>query len=65
MSFEIITETLFQTYGVNVTEGGLINILKRAKVWLGPEYDKLLTIIRGSPVKHADETSWRIKGLNG
>lgn len=65
MSFEIIVETLFQTYGVNATEGGLINILKRAKVWLGPEYGKLLSIIRGSPVKHADETSWRIKGLNG
>lgn len=65
MSFEIIAETLFQTYGADITEGGLITILKRTKVWLGPEYDKLLSIIRGSPVKHADETSWRIKGLNG
>lgn len=65
MSFEIIVDTLFQTYGLNVTEGGLITILKRTKIWLGSEYGKLLTIIRGSPVKHADETSWRIKGLNG
>lgn len=65
MSFEIIAETLFQTYGVNITAGGIITILKRTKIWLGPEYGKLLTIIRGSPVKHADETSWRIKGLNG
>ena len=65
MSFEIITETLFQTYGVEVTEGGVITILKRTKVWLGTEYGKLLSIIRGSPIKHADETSWRIKGLNG
>lgn len=65
MSFEIITETLFQTYGVEITEGGIINILKRTRKWLGEEYGNLLTIIRGSPVKHADETSWRIKGLNG
>jgi transposase len=65
MSFEIIAETLFQTYGVNVTGGGIITILKRTKKWLGGEYGKLLSAIRGSPVKHADETSWRIKGLNG
>lgn len=65
MTFEIIAETLFQTYGADITAGGLITILKRTKVWLGPEYGKLLSIIRGSPVKHADETSWRIKGLNG
>ena len=65
MSFEIIVNTLIQTYGVSVTEGGLVDILKRTKVWLGPEYGKLLDIIRGSPVKHADETSWRIQGLNG
>lgn len=65
MSFAIIAETLFQTYGVDITAGGLITILKRTRIWLGPEYGKLLSIIRGSPVKHADETSWRIKGLNG
>lgn len=65
MSFEIIVETLFQTYGVGVTTGSLITILQRAKKWLGPEYGILLSIIRGSPIKHADETSWRIKGLNG
>lgn len=65
MSFEIIVNTLSQSYGVSTTEGGLVDILKRTKVWLGSEYGKLLDIIRGSPVKHADETSWRIKGLNG
>lgn len=65
MSFEIITEALFQTYGISVTTGGLINIVKLTKKWLGLEYERLLAIIRGSPVKHADETAWRIKGLNG
>jgi len=65
MSFEIIVSALWQTYGLRITTAGLINTLKRTKVWLGPEYGKLLDIIRGSPVKHADETGWRIKGLNG
>ncbi len=65
MSFEIIAETLLQTYGVTITSGGIINVLKRAQRYLGKDYDDLLGIIKGSPVKHADETSWRIKGLNG
>lgn len=65
MSFEIIAETLSQTYGVTVTGGGIITILKRTRQWLGSEYGKLLGLIRASPIKHADETSWRIKGLNG
>lgn len=66
MSLEIMVNTLYQTYGVTITEGGIINILKRTKHWLGQkEYGKLLKAIRGSPIKHADETSWRIAGING
>jgi len=66
MSLEIMVSTLFQTYGVKVTEGGIINILKRTKDWLGQaEYGKLLQAVRGSPIKHADETGWRINGING
>lgn len=37
MSFAIIAETLYQIYGINVTEGGIINILKRTKIWLGDQ----------------------------
>ena len=66
MSLEIMVTTLSQTYGVNITEGGIISILKRTKLWLGKnEYGKLLKAIRGSPIKHADETGWRINGING
>lgn len=66
MSLEIMVNTLYQTYGVNITEGGIINILKRTKNWLGKkEYGDLLKAIRGSPIKHADETSWRINGISG
>lgn len=66
MSLEVLTETLFQTYGVKITTGGVINILQRVKRWLGKEeYGKLLASVRSSPTKHADETSWRIQGING
>lgn len=66
MSLEVLVETIFQTYGVKITEGGIVNILQRVKKWLGKEeYGKLLKSVRSSPVKHADETSWRIQGING
>jgi transposase len=66
MSLGVLVETLNQTYGVKISEAGVINILQRVKKWLGKEeYGKLLQSIRSSPVKHADETSWRIKGVNG
>lgn len=64
MSLEVLVETLFQTLGVKISEGGIINILKRTSRYLGRDYGKLLKAIRGSPIKHADETSWRINGLN-
>lgn len=65
MSFETITTTLDQTYGAILTTGGIIDILKRTKKYLGKDYGKLLKAVRSSPTKHADETGWRIKGLNG
>lgn len=64
MTFEVMAETLYQTYGVNLTTGGIIDILKRTKKFLGKDYGELLQAIRSSPLKHADETGWRIKGLN-
>ncbi len=65
MSLGVLVETLDQTYGVKISQGGIINVLKRTKMHLGKDYGKLLQAIRSSPIKHADETSWRIKGLNG
>ncbi len=55
---------LHQAYGFKLSKGGIIQILQRAKQWLGPEYEKLKDEIRGSPVIHADETGWRVCGIN-
>lgn len=51
-------------YNIDVKKSSLVNILKRAQEWLGQDYDELLKEIRNSPVKQADETGWRINGLN-
>lgn len=65
MSLEILVETLYQSYGLRISEGGIVDILKRTKIYLGTDYSNLLKAIRSSPVKHADETGWRIAGING
>lgn len=59
-----IAERLDTFYKVKVSEGSLVNMLQKAKDWLGPSYDKILLEIRESPVKHADETGWRMGGEN-
>lgn len=71
MSLAVLVETLNQTYGVQITTATIVNTLQRVKIWLGEddsgnsEYGNLLKAIRSSPIKHADETAWRIKGING
>jgi len=34
------------------------------KKYLKSDYNKILDHVRGSPIKHADETGWRINGIN-
>mgnify|MGYP001608064110 FL=1 len=56
---------LFKTaYGINITTGGITNLLNRTKKYFGSEYDNILNEIRKAKVKHADETGWRIDGIN-
>jgi transposase len=57
-----IAERLSTHYNIHVSEGSLALMLKRAKVWFGPYYDEFLAEIRGSPVKHGDETGWKVGG---
>lgn len=59
-----ITELLQTMYGIPVSEGAIASSLSQAKQFLGQQYDKLFSEIRGSPLVHADETGWRINGKN-
>jgi hypothetical protein len=62
-SWEIIEKNLRLFYGVKVSRGTLVAMMHRVRNWLGPKYKNLLETIRSSPVKHADETSWRMEKL--
>lgn len=62
--FDTVTLLLNTQYHIKISRGGIVHILHRAKEWLGPQYEKLKTEIRASPVVHADETGWRIEGIN-
>lgn len=64
LPFAVIAELFTTTYGITVSKGGIAKILFRTKRWFGPRYQTLLKQIRASPVKHADETGWRINGVN-
>ncbi len=61
---ERIKEVLKIRYGLKLTRGGIQGILHRVKERFNPQYQRILKEIRGSKVKHADETSWRIEGQN-
>lgn len=63
-SWETIVFNLRVMYGVVVSRGALVAMVHRVRLRLGKSYDALLEEIRGSPVKYADETSWRVNGIN-
>lgn len=59
-----ITEQLQFFYGIHVSVGSLVQMHQRARQLLGKDYQAILKEVRGSPVVHADETSWRVNGRN-
>src|SRR3989344_4584631 len=61
---DTIVFLLKQQYNLTISKGGIVDLLHRTKKWLGPEYEKIRQAIRASPVKHADETGWRVEGVN-
>lgn len=63
-SWQSIVFMLEAYFNIKVSQGALVGMMHRARDWLGPYYDKILTEIRKSRVKHADETQWRIDGIN-
>lgn len=63
-SLEAIVNSIEMVFGIKMSKGGIVDMLRRVKEWLGSDYDQLLSQIRGASVKHADETGWRIEGVN-
>ena len=61
---EAIVLLLHNQYGLTISKGGIVQILHRTKQWLGPQYQRLREEIQMAPVVHADETGWRVEGIN-
>lgn len=64
LPFATIVQLFKTTYDLDISEGGIAKVLSRTRIWFGPSYAEILKRIRASPIKHADETGWRIKGVN-
>lgn len=64
LPFLTMVYLLKSTYGVTISSGAIVAILQRTKECFGRRYGDILKHIRAAPVKHADETGWRIKGVN-
>ncbi|HWY78899.1 MAG TPA: IS66 family transposase [Candidatus Sulfotelmatobacter sp.] len=60
----IIVTLLAITYDVHISTGTLVLFLKRTSQYFGKPYRQILKEVRAAPVKHADETGWRVNGEN-
>src|SRR3990167_9994969 len=60
LSFTQIQNILKDTYQIHISEGEIAKILNREAIKLRPFYEQLKVKIRGEPVIHLDETSWKI-----
>ena len=49
-------------FGLNLTPGGLAQLLQRVGRKLQPQYEQLTVALRQSAVAHADETGWWVGG---
>ena len=63
-TWDTIAFSLSHFYGIEVSKGALVEMAHRAAKWLERKYEQILGEIRASPVKHADETGWRVEGIN-
>ena len=59
-----ITEALKEQYQLKLTEGAIQHILHHLKKRFGTKYQQIVKTIKKAPVKHGDETSWRVEGIN-
>jgi transposase len=65
MPLRLIQQLLHRLYACALSLGDLRYVLDAVATHGRPDYDALRAEIRGSPVVHQDETSWRENGKNG
>jgi len=63
LPFHLISMVLASTYGVKISEGGLVGILHQTRKAFAGKYEDIRKRIQAALVKHGDETGWRVKGV--
>lgn len=64
LPFNKIQQLLSTMYDLKISEGGLVNILSQVKREFGDYYQTLEKKMRRARTKHADESGWRVDGIN-
>jgi len=64
LPYNKIQQLLDTMYDLKVSEGGLVNILAQIKREFGDYYRVLEKKMRRVRTKHADESGWRVDGIN-
>jgi transposase len=64
MSYEKVSETLNDAFGLNVTRSGWYQADHRLAQQARAVYDELIQTLQVSTIVHADETGWRIGALS-
>ena len=65
LPFRVIQRYLKWRFGLRLSVGGLVALVRGAAERGQEEYTRLRQEIRGSPVLYGDETGWRQDGRNG
>lgn len=64
LPYNKIRQLLDTMYDLKISEGGLVNILSQVKKEFGNYYQTLEKKMRRARTKHADESGWRVDGIN-
>jgi transposase len=64
VSYERLVEVCRDVFGLQISEGGVENALRRLVERARPTYAAIREQVRGSPVINSDETSARVAGRN-
>jgi transposase len=58
-----IQDFLFSVLDLQISQGGIQNVIDRVSTAILPHYESIAETARNAPVNHVDETSWRCKGV--
>src|SRR5881398_1469890 len=64
LSYERLQAALSDLFGLTLSQGGLMNLLRRAQGCFGPGRDAAIATLRRAEVVACDETGVRIEGSN-